>query len=344
MKNLVGRAGARSPHASVSRGVAAALALVTVAAISATGAEAEPLVAKLSLVTTAGSPKGQAAQRFADTVETLSDGAMKVEVYPDGVLYSTSEEIDGLISSNIQFIAPSGALLAGFDSAFQIFDMPFLFGDAAEVSLFFDSTCGDQLRDKLSGTGLKAIAYLPNGFKAFTNDELALETPADFAGLKFRVQSGGVIDAQMKALDAAGVVMEFSQVYTALQQGTIDGQENTLNNVLTQRYFEVQDYLTVSNHGHLDYLLLTNEAWFDGLSEEQRAIFEKAAQEASLFARDFAEQAEKDSLAKLKEAGMNVTILTADQRAAFEEAMRPVYDAFGSAVGDDLIACVRSLK
>ncbi|MBO8127975.1 MAG: TRAP transporter substrate-binding protein [Peptococcaceae bacterium] len=303
----------------------------------------EKLVMKFSHVVAEKTPKGQAALKFAKLVAEKSGGTMEVQVYPSSSLYTDHEELEALISNNCQFIAPSVTKLVKLNPSFQIVDMPFLFKDSQQAYNFFDSEEGQALLHSLEDKGILGLAWWPNGTKNFTNSVRPLKRPEDFKNLKFRTQSGALLTAQFEALDAGAQPMAFSEVYQALQNGTVDGQENTFNNIWTQKYPEVQKYMTVSHHGRLDYAVLTNTTFWNSLTDEQKQIITEAMEEATAYARELADKLNQDAFEKIKESGkLEIYTLTDEDRQAFIEAMQPVYDEFGPKIGEDLIEAARN--
>lgn len=308
------------------------------------GGSDEKIVIKFSHVTTAESPKGQAADRFKELVAEKTNGRVEVQVFPSSSLYGDKEEMEALQANNVQMIAPSMTKLVGFEPAFQIVDMPFLFANDEAVFGFWDGEWGQKMYAKVEQHGIKGLAFWPNGFKNFTNSKKPLVTPADFNGLKFRTQAGKVLEAQFTALGAGAATIPFGETYTALQQGTVDGQENTYNNIDTQKYVEVQKYLTVSQHGRLDYVVLTNAEFWNGLPVDVRGQIEEALAEATEYERQLANELDTQSFENLKAAGIEITNLSPEQRQAFVDAFQTVYDEFADVIGQEFIDAARSFK
>ncbi|CCO09340.1 TRAP transporter substrate-binding protein [Desulforamulus hydrothermalis] len=303
----------------------------------------EKVVIKFSHVVAETTPKGQAALKFKELVEQKSGGKMEVQVFPSSQLFGDKEELEALQANNVQLIAPSVTKLVGFVPAFQLVDMPFLFSSDQAAYNFYDGPAGQKLMKSLEPKGMLGMAWWPNGAKHFTNSKRPLKTPADFKGLKFRTQSGGLLDAQFKALGAGSQTLAFAEVYQALQNGTVDGQENTFNNIDTQKYVEVQKYLTVSGHGRLDYVVLTNTKFWQSLTPEQQQIINEAMQEATAFERKLAEELNAKSFAKIKESGkVEVYELTETDRAAFIKALEPVYAEYTDKIGREYIEAARA--
>ncbi len=209
---------------------------------------------------------------------------------------------------------------------------------------FWDGELGQKLMKSLEPHGILGLAMWENGFKQFTNSKRPLKRPEDFKGLKFRTQAGKVLEAQFKALGAGAATIPFNETYVALQQGTVDGQENTFNNIDTQRYAEVQKYLTVSNHGRLDYVVLVNKSFWEGLPEDIRKALEEALKEATEFERQLAYELDQKSFENLKKAGMEVYELTEEDKEAFRKALEPVYAEFADVIGKEFIDGARALK
>jgi len=319
------------------------IGVLALAAVAPTALAVKPATIKFSFVTTLNTPKGKAAQAFKEYVEKASGGAMKVELYPSSQLYKDNAEgLNALIFNNIQLLVPSATKLKGYNPAFQFVDMPYLFRDNDHFKKFTQSDAAQKLLTSLEKAGLVGLGFWPNGFKHFTANK-PLRRPANFKGLKFRTQTSGVLEAQMKALGATAVPLAFSEVYQALQQGVVDGQENTLSNIYTQRYYEVQKYLSLTGHGRLDYVVITNKIFLNSLDPEQKKIFMDGIAHANEVAFEEAVKLNADALAKLSEL-MEVVKLSDADRAAMEAAMKPVYDEYGPKVGWDLINAIKALK
>lgn len=323
-----------------------ALAVVMVFALTACGGggdgnskQGDKIKIKFSHVTTNDSPKGQAANYFKDLVEERTDGKVVVEVFPSSQLYGDAEELEALIANNVQMIAPSATKLVGFNPSFQIYDLPFLFKDNESVYEFFNHPDGGKkMLASLEKNGMRGLTHWPNGFKHFTNSKHPLTKPADFHGLKFRTQTGQVLSAQMEAVGAGAQAMPFAEVYTALQQGTVDGQENTFNNIDTQSYVEVQKYFTVSNHGRLDYAIIANASFWDGLPDDIRTIVSECLDEATDLAIELAEKLDQESFENIKNSGkVEIYELTEEDRAEFQKVMHPVWEKYAKNIGQDLI-------
>ncbi len=302
-----------------------------------------PIIVKFAHVVTAETPKGKAANKFKELLEQKTAGKMKVEVYPSSQLYGDKEELEQAQAGNVQIIAPSITKLVGLNPKVQYVDLPFLFPNNAAVYKFWESEANKTLMNSFDKFSLKGLAMWPNGFKQFTDNKRPLLTPEDFKGLKFRTQAGKVLEAQFKGLGAGSATIAFGETYAALQQGTVDGQENTYNNIDTQKYQEVQKYLSVTNHGRIDYIVLINSTFFNGLAPDlQKAVLE-SMKEATKFAVEQAELLDKTSLDNIKKGGkMEITELTPAQLGVFQKQMEPIYAQFESVISKEVMDAAKN--
>lgn len=307
------------------------------------GEKQEKITVKFTHVVAESTPKGQAALKFKEILEEKSGGLFEVQVYPSSSLYGDKEEQEQLLANNVQFIAPSVTKLVTFNPSFQLVDLPFLFKDKAQFYRFCDGEAGQELLQSLEPHGILGMAWWANGFKHFSNSKRVLASPDDFKGLKFRTQSGGVLDEQFKALGAGSQTLAFAEVYQALANGTVDGQENTFNNIDTQKYVEVQKYLTISNHGRLDYVVLTNTTFWSALTAEQQQMVQEAMAEATEFERQLADELDEASFENIKNSGkVEIKELTDEERAKFVEALEPLYAKYGADIGEKYIEAARN--
>ena len=270
--------------------LSAAFAALLVAAAPSAQAQ-EPIVIKFSHVVAVNTPKGQAAIKFKELAEAATKGKVKIEVYPNSQLYKDKEELEALQLGSVQMLAPSLAKFGPLGvKEFEAFDLPYIFPDKASLHKITEGPVGAKLMAKLEPKGFKGLAFWDNGFKIMSANKPLIH-PDDFKGLKFRIQSSKVIDAQMRALGAIPQVMAFSEVYQALQTGVVDGTENPPSNMYTQKMHEVQKHVTVSNHGYLGYAVIVNKKFWDGLPPDIRASLAKAMAEATTFEKAIAQRA-----------------------------------------------------
>jgi len=312
---------------------AAALALTSPALAQ------QPIVIKFSHVVTNDTPKGKGALKFQELAEKYTNGRVKVEVYPNSSLYKDKEELEALQLGAVQMLAPSLAKFGPIGvKEFEVFDLPFILPDKAALRRVTDGALGKRLMKLLEPKGIVGLAYWDNGFKVMSANR-PLHLPEDFRGLKMRIQSSKVLEAQMRALGAIPQVMAFSEVYQALQTGVVDGTENTASNEYTQKMHEVQKYTVVSDHGYIGYAVIVNKKFWDGLPADIRAALEKAMAEATAYSNGIAQQENDESLEAMKKSGKTtVTVLTAAEKDAWRKALKPVYDDMTGRVGKDVIA------
>lgn len=321
------------------------LLLVVALGISGVANAAGEIVIKFSHVVAPDTPKGQAAERFKQLAEKYSKGKVKVEIYPNSQLYKDREEIEALQSGAVQMLAPSMAKFGPMGAReFELFDLPFLFPNQEALHRVMDGEVGKKLFAKIDGKGVTGLAFWDNGFKQMSSNK-AMHNVTDFAGLKMRIQSSKVLGAEMKALGANPQVMAFSEVYTALQQGVVDGTENPVSNFYTQKMHEVQKHMTMSNHGYLGYAVIVNKKFWEGLPSEVRPALEQAMKEATVFEREIAQKENDEALAKVLAAKTtNVYTLTTAERAEWQRTLLPVQKEFESVIGADLIAAANAIS
>ncbi|NKI94496.1 C4-dicarboxylate-binding protein DctP [Rhizobacter sp. SG703] len=329
----------QSAKLSMTRRSALAAAALAVAAPK-TFAQA-PIVIKFSHVVAPDTPKGNGAQRFKELAEKRSGGRVKVDVYPNSQLYKDKEEMEALQLGSVQMLAPSLAKFGPLGvKEFEVFDLPFIFKDQAAFRAVTEGPVGAELFRKLEPKGVKGLAYWDNGFHIMSANK-PLHKVADFKGLKMRIQSSKVLDAEMRALGAVPQVMAFSELYQALQSGVVDGCEGVPSNFYTQKTYEVQKHTTISNHGHLAYAVIVNKKFWDGLPADLRTILEGALKEATAFANDMATKENIDDLEKMRASG-KTTIYTPTpaELDEWKKALMPVHKEMASRVGQSTIDAV----
>jgi C4-dicarboxylate-binding protein DctP len=313
--------------------------IMLAAAFAAGGAFAQaPIVIKFSHVVANDTPKGKGALRFKELAEKATHGRVKVEVYPNSTLYKDKEELDALQLGSVQMLAPSLAKFAPLGvKEFELFDLPYIFPSKDVLYRVTEGPIGKKLFDKLETKGIRGLAYWDNGFKDMTANK-PLHHPADFKGLKMRIQSSKVLDAQMRALGANPQAMAFSEVYQALQTGVVDGTENTPSNIYTQKMYEVQSNLTVSNHGYIGYAVIVNKKFWDGLPADIRTELEGAMKETTKYNNEIAKQENDKALEEIKKSGKtNVYVLNDQEKAEWRKALLPVQKEMAGRIGADLI-------
>lgn len=297
-----------------------------------------PIVIKFSHVVAIDTPKGKGADFFAKRAGELTGGKVKVEVYPNSQLYKDKEEMEALQLGSVQMLAPSLSKFAPLGvKEFEVFDLPFIFDDYNDLHKVTQGPIGQGLLSKLEAKGITGLAFWDNGFKSFSANK-PLRKPEDFKGLKMRIQSSKVLEAQMRTLGALPQVMAFSEVYQALDTGVVDGTENPHSNLYTQKMFEVQKHLTVTDHGYLGYAVVVNKKFWDGLPADVRTQLNQAMLEATKVANDHALKDNQESLAKVKASGKtDVFTPSPEQRLALKKALVPVHQQMESRIGAETI-------
>ena len=319
--------------------ILAAASVAALAGLSAGPASAQaPIVIKFSHVVAADTPKGKAADKFKELAEKYTGGKVKIEVYPNSTLYKDKEELEALQLGAVQMLAPSNSKFGPIGiREFEVFDLPYILPDLATLRKVTDGPLGARLLKLLEPKGMTGLAYWDNGFKQMTANK-KLITPDDYKGLKFRIQSSKVLEAQFRTLGAIPQVMAFSDVYQALQTGVVDGQENTWSNIYTQKMHEVQKYMTNTNHGYIGYVVVVNKKFWDGLPADIREQLTKAMKEATEFGNNQSAKENEDALDAIKKSGKSEIITeTPEQDEAMRKAMMPVYKDVASRVGQPLI-------
>lgn len=303
----------------------------------ATAVTAAPVEIKFSHVVAENTPKGQMANKFAELVDERLAGKVEVKVFPSSQLFGDNKVLEAMLLGDVQMAAPSLSKFQKYTPTLQLFDLPFLFKDMAAVERFQGSTDGQKMLTSLESKGLVGLGYLHNGMKQLSASD-ALRVPADANGKKFRIMTSDVLQAQFEAVDAVPLKKPFSEVFTLLQTKAIDGQENTWSNIYSKKFFEVQPYITESNHGVLDYMVVTSAEFWNELDADLRSEVKAALDEAILFGNNIAaEKANSDKQAIIDSKRSEVVEISAEERALWVAAMKPVWAQFEDEIGADLI-------
>ena len=315
---------------------------VSAGAVSAACDDGE-IVIKFSHVTTEATQKGKAAVELMNRVNDEMNGKACMEVFPNSTLYNDDAVLEAMLQGDVQLAAPSLSKFEQFTKVFRLFDIPFMFKNMAAVDEFQNSEAGQAMKESMVRRGLLGLDFWHNGMKQFSANK-PLISPEDAAGLKFRIQPSEVIKAQIAALNASPQPMAFSEVYGALQTGVVDGQENTWSNIYTKKFFEVQDGVTETNHGLIDYMLVTSVDFWDGLREDVRTQLGTIIQEVTV--KNNAEGGDTDAQARqaVLDAGTTIRELTAEQRQAWVDAMKPVWGEFLADVGQENIDAAQAIN
>ncbi|MCD9146508.1 DctP family TRAP transporter solute-binding subunit [Pseudophaeobacter flagellatus] len=323
---------------------ATAMALTVTAGAAQAACDEGEIVVKFSHVTnTDKHPKGIAASLLEQRINDEMNGTMCLEVYPNSTLYNDNKVLEAMLQGDVQLAAPSLSKFEKFTKEFRLFDLPFMFKNIDAVDEFQASENGQALLDSMQRRGLQGLAYWHNGMKQMSANK-PLVAPSDANGLKFRVQSSDVLVAQMEAIGGSPQKMAFSEVYGALQQGVVDGQENTWSNIYGKKFFEVQDGVTETNHGIIDYLVVTNVDWLESLEPAVREQFLTILGEVTATRNAESTQVNQEAKEAIIAAGGEVRSLDADQRQAWVETMMPVWQQFAGDVGQDKIDAAQAIN
>lgn len=298
---------------------------------------ADPIVIKYSHVVAENTPKGQAALKFKELAEKYLPGKVEVQVFPNSQLFGDGKEMEALLLGDVQIVAPSLSKFSKYTKKLQVFDLPFLLDDIEAVDRFQNSAKGLELLNSMEGKGIVGLGFLHNGMKQFSANT-PLRTPADAKGLKFRIQASDVLEAQFKAVGANPQKIAFAEVYQALQSGVVDGTENPWSNTYTKKFYEVQKYITESDHGVLDYMVVANEKWWNGLPVDVKTGLSKAMTESIAYGNKIAMTEDDDYRAKVIESKKAEVIkLSKAEKEQWRNAMKPVWSQFEGEIGKDLI-------
>jgi tripartite ATP-independent transporter DctP family solute receptor len=317
------------------------LAVTLMVVCLAVPAFAGKTVLKLGHIAEPVHPYGKGADKFAELVAEKSDGSMEVRVFPSSQLGGQKDLIEGLIYGTVDMALVGTAVLGQFQPQIAIFDLPFLFQDREHAYKSLD-TVGMELGKPLEAKGIKLLGYMENGIRHLTNNVRSVRGPEDMEGLKIRVMTNKIYIEMMKALGASPTPMAFGELYSAMQQGTVDGQENPSAHIWTKRFFEVQKYASLTAHAYAPEPLVMSMITWSRLTPDQRKILQEAAAEAIEWQRDLSSQKDQEYWNKIKDTG-KIEVLEVD-RNKFMEATRPVYDIFAPVVGQDNIDKIRALK
>jgi len=300
-------------------------------------AHAEPIEIKFSHVVAENTPKGQMAIKFKALVAEKLAGKVTVSVFPNSQLFGDNKVLEAMQLGDVQMAAPSLSKFKKYTKKLQIFDLPFLFKDIESVERFQKGAVGIRLLRSMERKGLIGLGYLHNGMKQLSASS-PLTVPSDAKGKKFRIMSSDVLAAQFMAVDAMPVKKPFSEVFTLLQTKAIDGQENTWSNIYSKKFFEVQEYITESNHGVLDYMVVTSKSFWDGLPSDIRSEVQSLLDEAIAYGNDIAsKKAEQDKQLIIDSKRSQIINISPEQRQLWVNAMKPVWKRFERKIGKDYI-------
>lgn len=297
----------------------------------------ERIVMKFSHVVAENTPKGLAAEHFARLVKERSNDKVEIQVFPNAQLYSEKDEAEALQRGDIHLIAPTFSNMSKIDSAWLVMDLPYVFADQAAVDAALQGKIGQRLFQRLEQNDMEGLAFWNNGFKQMTSNRGPLLTPEDFQGQTFRIMPSAVLEAQFRHMGATTITAPFNEVYQLLHDGKADGQENTISNIFSKRVYQVQNYLTLSDHGYLGYSVVANRSFWLALPEDIRYILTEALKETGEWMSAEMERVHKEQLAQLEAmGGIQIHRLTEKEKEAWRASLQGVYDQFRSDIGAEM--------
>ncbi len=332
-------------HINVFQALIRQLVLVLLAiAYMGTAWSSEPIVIRFAHSSAADSPKGKMARRFKELVaQKLGDQNVQVQVYPNGYLFADTALIPALLKNRVQIIATPIANLKPYSKRMQLFDLPFLFVSEKAASRFLQGEYGSRILRLLGRRGLLGLGYLNNGMKQLSSSNRVL-VPEDVKNLKFLIADSDVTDFQFRTVQARPIVGSLTKAATVIASGAVDGQENTWSNIYGQKFFEVQDGITETNHGIIDYMLVTSSDWWDGLPEDVQTQLATIVGEVTAARNAESYNVNQEARKSVIAAGSEVRELTAEQRAEWVATMKPVWDEFVGDVGQENIDAAQAIN
>lgn len=289
-------------------------------------------------------PWNAAAKQFAEEVKEKSNGALEVRVYTAGQMGSDREMLESTQSGALQMSAISTMAMSGFEPSLQIFDLPYLMPSYEVAYKVLDGEIGRQVAEKLKKKGVRNLAYWENDYRQLSNSKKPIVTVEDVAGLKIRVPETPILIGWLEALNAIPTPIAYTELYTSLQQGVVDGQDNGIFLMHSAKYYEVQKYYTLTNHIYAPVAFLINERFFSKLSPEHQQIIQRAAEHARDYQRSVSKELRNERLNEMKQAGLKVTELSPQARQQFRESAKPVYEKMKSVVDERLLQQILDLK
>ncbi|MCL2616933.1 MAG: TRAP transporter substrate-binding protein [Defluviitaleaceae bacterium] len=281
-------------------------------------------------VVSASHPMGVASTKFAELLEERTNGRISVSVFPDSQLGNDQEVLEQMMLDVIHFNAPLHSVLTSIIPEFEMFDLPYLFYSMEDAYTVLHGSLGDRFKELLAERNLVSLGYWTGGFKQLTNNVRPINTVEDLYGLQMRVSQSPMLISQFRAINAGAVSVPFVELYTALQTGIADGQENPLSNIVTRRFYEVQSYVTVSNHGFFVYPFFMPAGTYNSIPEDLRQIIHEVAQEVAVFQWQLTEDTDEEYLQYLYDAGISINYFTEEAMRGFRAATQSTHDEFAA--------------
>ncbi|NUB14755.1 DctP family TRAP transporter solute-binding subunit [Azospirillum brasilense] len=317
--------------------LATGLAAAILAPVAASAQDIKPRLIRFGYGLSESSNQGRAVKFFVEEMSKRSGGKLKVKGFADASLGSDIQMQNALIGGAQEMMVGSTATLVGIVKDFAVFDLPFLFNNEQEADAVFDGPFGQKLAAKLTDKGLVGLVYWENGFRNLTNSKRPVEKVEDLKGIKLRVMQNPVYIDMFNGFGANAVPLSFSELFTAMETGTVDGQENPVTTIQSSKFYEVQKYLTISKHVYSPWIVLASKRWYDGLSNDERKIINEAAVASRDFERKDSREASKQSIAYLKDKGMQINELSDAELGRMREMVKPAMDKFAADGGADLL-------
>ncbi|KKI89927.1 C4-dicarboxylate ABC transporter [Bacillus sp. SA1-12] len=298
----------------------------------------DQITIRFSHVVAENTPKGLAAQKFAHLASDKTNGLVNVEVVPNGTLYTDEEELDALIKNDVQMIAPSVSKMTNLAPEWGLFDLPFLFQTNEDVTDVFTSGIGKNFLKLHEDENIKGMALWSNGMKQMTSSVKALKVPEDFIGQRFRIMPSEIIAEQFRRLEAVPIPMPFDQLYVSLEADKFEGQENTISNIYSRRLYELQNYMTISNHGFLGYVVLMNKDFWNSLPKGVQTSLTEAMDETTDWMIKESMKMNKQQLQVIdNESMIEIHYLTDEEREAWLNKLMPVYHTLYDQVNEEFV-------
>ncbi len=290
----------------------------------------DSMTIQLATVEADGHNTTEGAKKFKEIVEEKSGGQIKVDVYPNQQLGSMRDQTEMTQMGSIQMSITPVSTVGSFVDDLQILELPFLFNDEDVMWDVLDRNVGQDVLDTTKGSGLKGLGLWAGGFKQITSNKKPIESPEDMKGLDIRVIPSESLINQYKAWGANPTPIDFAELYTSLQQGVVDAEENPLVTILSQKFYEVQKYLTISNHAYQFHMIMANESWFDSLNENVQQLLVEAEKEAREFSKNMNQEQNAEQLQALEDEGIEVNELSSEAIKQFQELSTSLYKSAAS--------------
>jgi C4-dicarboxylate-binding protein DctP len=305
----------------------------------------DQIVFKFSHVVAENTPKGHAAAKFADLVAEKSNGTIKIVVFPNGSLFSDIEEINALKEGHVQIIAPSTSKLGMLSKEWGVLDLPYAFPNYEAIEQGIHGPIGEKLLSSLQKEGIKGLAHWSNGFKQITTNKGPIVTPEDIKGQTFRIMQSEVIQAQFDLLGAKAQQESFNSTFNLIKAGKVDGEENTISNIYSKKFYNIQKHMTISDHGYLGYAVMMDQEVWDQQTKKTKRILLEAMQETTAWNDQNSLQMNEEQFELIKQkSSIQIHELTETQKQVWMKELEPVYEELSDTIGDELVKDLKELK